>query len=323
MPKKHPNGRKARHVPKTRDSRPSGEKLSPEQRKMLAVIKSEIDHKKRELGDEQSRLDALRSEHAASQQAHATAMRGHQALLLARAEKDKVAEADRRVREAEDRLSALSGALAAQETRISQLAAELAHAKAQEVEGKAQEAEAHALALERALGNLKPVLSEFANACRAAGAVVPEPMGIGRSMSDILRHVENDTAFCAELLRQRARALRQEPPPALAASKDTPKPELMPQPWRQSDLLRGFLDRKARAAARLYAGAQRAQSWWIFWHTNSAERFFYWKARAAARVRAEAKRAQSRCQRLLAWRTVPSRLEDGESGARLSRPEAG
>jgi hypothetical protein len=311
MPKKHPNGRKARRVPKTKGSRPSREEPSPEQRKMLAVVKSEIDHKKRKLGDEQSRLDALRSEHAASQQAHATAMRGHQALLLARADEDKVAEADRRVREAEDRLSALSGALAAQEARISELAAELAHAKAQEADGKAQEAEAHAVALERALGNLKPVLSEFTNACRASAAIVPEPMGIGRTMSDIFRHIENDTVYCAELLRQRGRALRQEPPPALAASKDTPKPELVPQPWRQSDLLRAFIDRKARAAARLYAGPQRVQSWWIFWHSNVAERFFYWKTCAAARIGAEAKRAQSRCQRLLAWRTVPRRLGDG------------
>jgi hypothetical protein len=313
MPKKHSNERKTRRVPNTKGSRPLQVTLSAEQRKMLADISSEIDRTRRELGDEQSRLDALRCQHTASQQAHAMAMREHQALLLARVDEHEVAEADRRVREVDDRSSALSAAIAAQETKVSQLAAKLADAKAREVEGKAQEADAHAVALERALGNLKPVMGEFTDAFCAAGSVVPEPMAIGRTMSDIFRHVENDTAYCAELLRQRARALRQEPPPALPVSKDTRKPKLMPQAWRQSGLLKLFHERKARAAARVYAGAKRTQSWWASQQSDAAERFFYWNTRAADRIRAEAKRAQSRCQRLLAWRAIPSRLEDGES----------
>jgi hypothetical protein len=321
MPKKHSNERKTRRVPNTNGSRPLEVMLSVEQRKLLAQISSEIDRTHRELGDEQSRLDALRCQHTASQQAHVMAMRERQALLLARVDEDKIAEADRRVREVEDRTSALRAVIAAQETKVSQLAAELADAKAREVESKAQEADAHAVALERALGNLKPVMSEFADACRAAGSVVPEPMGLGRTMSDIIRHVEDDTAYCAELLRQRARALRQEPPPALLASKDTRKPELMPQAWWQSGRLKLFLARKARAAARIRAGAKEAQSWWASRQSDAAERVFYWKTRAATRIRAEAKRAQSRCQRLLAWRTIPSRLEDGKSNTRLSRPE--
>jgi hypothetical protein len=313
MPKKHSNQRKTRRVLNTKGSRPLEVTLSAEQRKMLADISREIDRMRRELGDEQSRLDALRCQHTASQQTHAMAMRERQALLLARVDEQEVAEADHRVREVDDRTFTLSATIAAQETKVSQLAAELADAKAREVEGKAQEANAHAVTLERTLGNLKPVMSEFADACRAAGSVVPEPMGIGRTMRDIFRHVEDDTAYCAELLRQRARALRQESPPALPASKDTRKPELMPQALRQSGLLKLFLERKARNAARVYAGTKRAQSWWASWQSDTAERFFYWKTRAAARIRAEAKRAQSRCQRLLAWRTIPSRLEDGES----------
>jgi len=220
--------------------------------------RSEIDRMQRELGDEQSKLDALRSQHAASQQAHATGMRERQALLLAhQIAEEKAAEADRKVREVEDRISALSGAIAPQEARVSQLTAELADAEAQEVEGKAQEADAHAVALEHALGNLKPVMTEFVNACSAAGAVVPQSMGIGRSMADILRRIENDTGHCAELLRQRAGALREQPPPSVPLTpKVTPKP-----PW-QSDLPERFVGWTTRAAARIYAEVKRFQSWW-------------------------------------------------------------
>src|SRR5262249_36365268 len=131
-----------------------------------------------------------------------------------------------------------------------------ADAVAQEVEGKAQEADAHAVALEHALGNLKPVMTEFANACRAAGAVVPESMGMGRTMADILRRIENDTASCVELLRQRASALREQPPPAVPlARKVTPKPL-----W-QSDLPERFVDWTTRAPARIHTEAKRFQSW--------------------------------------------------------------
>jgi hypothetical protein len=53
-----------------------------------------IDRMQRELGDEQSKLDALRSQHAASQQAHATVTMERQALLLAhQIAEDKAAEA--------------------------------------------------------------------------------------------------------------------------------------------------------------------------------------------------------------------------------------
>ena len=83
-------------------------------------------------------------------------------------------------------------------------------------EDKAREAEAHAVALERGLGNLKAVMIEFTDVCRAAGAVVPESMGMSRTLTDILRHVEGDTAYYTELLRQRAKALRQPPPVPLA-----------------------------------------------------------------------------------------------------------
>ncbi len=301
------------------------------------MLRNEIDRIQRELGEEQSKLDSLRSQHAASQQAYATALSERRVLLFAHqmAREDKAAEADRKVREVEDRISTLAGVIAAQEARVAQVAAQLADVK----QDKAREAEAHAVALERALGNLKPVMTEFANACRAAGAIVTEPMGIGRTMADILRQVENDTAYCAELLRQRARALRQEPPPAPPASKVTPKPELMPQPWRQSDLVERFVDLRARTATRIHAEANRARSWWqgqfrqsdlierfVDWKTRAAarihaeanrarswwqglfrqsglvERFVDWKARAAARIHAEATRANSWWQRLLAWR---------------------
>ena len=184
-------------------------------------------------------------------------MRERQALLLAhQIAQEKAAEADRKVREVEDRISALSEPIAAQEARVSQLAAELADAVAQEVEGKAQEADAHAVALEHALGNLKPVMTEFVNARRAAGAVVPESMGIGRTMADILRRIDNDTASCVELLHQRARALREQPPPAVPLA-----PKVTAKPRWQSDLPERFVDWATRAPARIHAEAKRFQSW--------------------------------------------------------------
>src|SRR5262249_31005633 len=247
---------------------------------------------------EQSKLDALRSQHAASQQAHATVTRERQALLLAhQIAEDKAAEADRKVREVEDRVSALSGAIAAQGARVSQFAAELADAEAQEAEGKAQEADANAVALEHALGNLKPVMTEFVNACRAASAVVPQPMGIGRTMADILRQIENDTAYCVELLRQRARALRQQPPPVVLTPKVTPK-----RRW-QIDLPERFVDWTARTAARTHAKAKRFQSWWQGLLARTwKEQFVDWTTRAAARIHSEAKRLQSWWQLVLAGR---------------------
>jgi chromosome segregation ATPase len=219
--------------------------------------RSEIDRMQRELGDEQSKLEALRSQHAASQGAHATAMRERQALLVAhQIAEEKAAEADRKVREVEDRISALSEPIAVQEARVFQLAAELADAEAQEAEGKAQEADAHAVALEHALTNLKPVMTEFVNACGAAGAVVPQSMGIGRTMVDTLRRIENDTVSCAELLRQRAKALREQPPTAMPLT-----PKVPPKRW-QSDLPARFVDWTNPAAARIHAEAKRFQSWW-------------------------------------------------------------
>ena len=121
----------------------------------------------------------------------------------------QAAKADREVRELKDHLSDLAGAIAEQENAIAELTAQLAEAKRTEVEDNAREAEAHAVALERALGNLKPVMIEFADVCRAAGAVISEPIGMSRTLTDILRHVEGDTAYYTELLRQRAKALRQ------------------------------------------------------------------------------------------------------------------
>src|SRR5262245_58445308 len=169
-------------------------------------LRNGIDHIRRELAEEQSKLDTLRSQHEASEQAHATAVSEHRALLFAHqiAREDKAAEADHKAREIEDRISALAGVIAAQEARVAQLAAQLTDAKQEQ----AGEADGHAVALERALGKLKPVITEFSNVSRAAGAVVTEAMGMGRTMADILRHVEDDTAYCAELLRQRARAIR-------------------------------------------------------------------------------------------------------------------
>ena len=219
--------------------------------------RSEIDRMQRELGDEQSKLDALRSQHAASQQAHATAMKERQALLLAhQIAEEKAAKADRKVREVEDRISALSEPIAAQEARVSQLAAELADAVAQEAEGKAQEADTHAVALEHTLGNLKPVMTEFVNACRAAGAVVPESMGIGRTMADILRRIENDTSSCVELLHQRASALREQPPSAVPLT-----PKVTPKLRWQIDLPERLVDWTTRTPARIHAEAKRFQSW--------------------------------------------------------------
>src|SRR5262249_57673673 len=114
--------------------------------------RSEIDRMQRELGDEQSKLDALRSQHAASQEAHSTGMRERQALLLAhQTAQEKAAEPDRKVREVEDRISALSEPIAAQEARVSQLAADLADSLAQEAKGKAQEADTHTVAVDRTL----------------------------------------------------------------------------------------------------------------------------------------------------------------------------
>jgi hypothetical protein len=253
----------------------------------------------RELGEEQSKLDALRSQHAASQQAHATVTRERQALLLAyQTAEEKAAEADRKVREVDDRISALSEPIAAQEARVSQLAAELADAEAQEVEGKAQEADAHAVALEHALGNLKPAMTEFVNACRAAGAVVPQSMGIGRTMADILSRIENDTASSAELLRQRARALREQPQPAAPLA-----PKVTPKPRWQSDLPERFVDWTTRAAARMHAEAKPFQSWWQgLLARRWKEQFVDWTTRAAARIHAEAKRLQSWWQLVLAGR---------------------
>ena len=255
-----------------------------------------IDRIQRELGEEKSKLDTLRAQYVAFEQAHVTAMSERRALSVGR--EDKAAEADRKVRELEDRISALAGVIAAQEARVAQLAAELADAK----QGQAREAEAHAVALERALGDLKPAMAEFVNACRAAGAVVMEPMSIGRTMVDILRQVEDDTAYCAELLRQRARAIRQEPPPATPASNATRKPEVRPQPRRQSNLMEWFVDWKARIAERIHADANRARSWWqrVFRPNDLAERFVDWKARAAERIHADANRARSWWQRIKA-----------------------
>ena len=321
MPKKRPNARKARRGPQANGSRPLEVELSADQRIMLVAVRRQIDRIQRELGDEQSKLDALRSQDAASQQAHATATRERQALSISRVDQERLAKADRRVREIEDRISALSGAIATQEARVSQLAAELADAEAQEAEGKAQEADAHAVALEHALGNLKPVMTEFVNACSAAGAVVPQSMGIGRSMADILRRIENDTAHCAELLRQRARALRHQPPPDVPL---TPKPELTPKPRWQGRVTERFVGWTARAVARIHADAKRFQCWSkrvLAWRpavplmsrvtpkpvliskpSDLSERFADWNTRTAARIHAEAKRFQSLSQRVLAWR---------------------
>src|SRR5262245_58093266 len=112
------------------------------------------------------------------------AMTERRALSVGR--EDRAAEADRKVREVGDRISALAGVIAAQEARVAQLAAELADAK----QGEAREAEAHAVALERALGNLKPAMAEFVNACGADGAVVRERMSMGRARVRILRERE-------------------------------------------------------------------------------------------------------------------------------------
>ena len=164
-----------------------------------------------ELAEARSKLEALRSNQVASKEALGEAVVRRRLLLLFDRPVDEVqaAKADREVRELKDHLSDLVRAIAEQETAIAELTAQLAEAKRAEAEDRAREAEAHAVALERALGNLKPVMIEFADVCRAAGAVIPEPVGMGRTLTDILRHVEGDTAYYSELLRMRAKALRQ------------------------------------------------------------------------------------------------------------------
>jgi DNA repair exonuclease SbcCD ATPase subunit len=187
---------------------------------MMALFANDqsIERMARELADARSKLEALRSKQVASEQAHGVAVTRRRVLLLFdhQVDEGKATKADREVREVEDHLSALAGAIAEQETTVAELTARLAEAKRAEVEDKAREAEAHAVALERALGNLKPVMIEFADVCRAAGAVISEPMGMGRTLTDILRHVEGDTAYYTELLRQRAKVLRQLPPAPVA-----------------------------------------------------------------------------------------------------------
>jgi hypothetical protein len=139
-----------------------------------------------------------------------------------------------------------------------------------------------------------------------------EPMGIGRTMVDILRQVEDDTAYCAELLRQRARAIRQEPPPATPASNATPKPEVRPRPWRRSNLVEGFVDWRARVTARIHTEANRARSWWqrLLPQGDLAERFVDCRARVTARINAEANRARSWWQRLLPQGDLAERFVD-------------
>ena len=173
-----------------------------------------IEWMERELAQARSKLEALRANQVASKQALGEAVTRRRVLLLFDRPVDEVraAKADREVRELKDHLFDLAGAIPEQENAIAELAAQLAEAKRTEAEDKAREAEAHAVALERALGNLKPVMIDFADVCRAAGAVISEPTGMGRTLTDILRHVEGDTAYYTELLRQRAKALRQPPP---------------------------------------------------------------------------------------------------------------
>jgi len=165
----------------------------------------------RELAERRSKLEALRSNQVASQQALGEAVSRRRVLLLfdRRVDEVQATKADREVRELKDHLTDLARTIDEQETAIAEVTAQLAEAKRAEAEDRAREAEAHAVALERALGKLKPVMIEFADACRAAGAVIPEPVGMGRTMTDILRHVEGDTAYYSELLRQRATALSQ------------------------------------------------------------------------------------------------------------------
>ena len=164
----------------------------------------------RELAQARSKLEGLRANQLASKDALNEAVIRRRMLLLFDRPVDEVqiAKADREVHELKEHLSDLAGDIAQQETTVAELTARVAEAKQAEAEDKAQEAEAHAVALERALANLKPVMIEFADACRTAGAVISEPVGLGRSLTDILRRVEDDTAYFTELLRQRARALR-------------------------------------------------------------------------------------------------------------------
>ncbi len=203
-------------VAKMRTSSPSpGSKLG---KVMMALFTrgQSIERMERELADARSKLVALRAKQVASEHGAAVTRRGVLSLSDHQVDEGKATKTDRDVRE--DHLSALATTIAEQETTVAELTALLAEAKRALAEDKAREAEAHAVALERALGNLKPVMIEFTDVCRAAGAVISEPMGMGRTLTDILRHVESDTAYYSELLRQRARALRQ-PPPAPTAPK--------------------------------------------------------------------------------------------------------
>ena len=164
----------------------------------------------RELAQARSKLEGLRANQAASKVALGEALTKQRMLFLfdRPVNEVEVAKADREVHELNDHLSDLAGEIGQQETAILELTAQLAEAKRAEAEEKAQQAEAQAVALERALAKLKPVMIEFADACRTAGTVISEPAGLGRTLTDILRHVEDDTAYFAELLRQRARVLR-------------------------------------------------------------------------------------------------------------------
>ena len=200
-------------VAKMRTSSPwPGSKLG---KVMMALFTrgQSIERMERELADARSKLVALRAKQVASEHGAAVTRRGVLSLSDHQVDEGKAIGGDHDVPEVEeDHLFALATTIAEQETTVAELTALLAEAKQVLAEDKAREAEAHAVALERALGNLKPVVIEFADVCRAAGAVVPETTGMGRTLTDILRHVESDTAYYAELLRQRARALRQPPP---------------------------------------------------------------------------------------------------------------
>jgi len=176
-----------------------------------------IERMERALADARSKLEALRAKKVASEHDAAVTRRGVFLLHDHKVDESKATKADREVPEVEENhLSALARTIAEQETTVAELTERLAEAKRALAEDKAREAEGHAVALERALGNLKPVMIEFADVCRAAGAVVPEPTQMARSLTDILRHVEGDTAHYTVLLRQRAKALRQPPPAPIA-----------------------------------------------------------------------------------------------------------
>ena len=176
-----------------------------------------IERMERELAEARLKLEALRANQVASKQALGEAVIMRRVLLMFDDPVDEVqvAKADREVRELKDHLSDVARTIAEQEAAIADVTAQLDQAKRAEAEHKAREIEAHAVALERALANLKPEMIEFADICRAAGAVIPELTGMGRSLTDILRHVEDDSAYYTKLLRQRAKALLQPPHPPL------------------------------------------------------------------------------------------------------------